>query len=511
MKEKLRLLKPTEFNDIVAMNALYRPGPMAQIETYIRRKHGEEKVNYPHPNLEKILKDTYGVIVYQEQIMLIAVNFAHMSLNEADNMRRAVSKKKKEDLEYYGRIFIETSVAAGYDRNVAKSLFDLIVTFANYGFNKSHAVVYSMLAYRLAYLKVYYTKYFMTALLNNVISSEKKINEYKQELNNLGIKLVKPDVNVSLSDFSVYKQDIVFALTAIKNVGYRSSYEIVQDRLNFGKYLDIDDFLKRMNKKVDYQAAASLVKAGALDTFGYNRATLMKKVKDYYEDNRQYINNVRVALSAETGLTLKVEEVEDYSITERIQMEKEVTGTYFLKHPVQVEKEKYSYLPLQYIGRDITDSYVEVITKKEIKTKNGDYMAFLTVNDGKNDYDVTVFPSVYKYANTFIKVGEFVVMTLKKQVRNNREQYILEKFASLKNYNNFCLKNIKIIYTVIDESISQLISSYITDKSAVKVVMLRSNNSTQAKTVYIKNEQEFVHKFLESSPGKPLKLTYKDK
>ena len=511
MKEKLRLLKPTEFNDIVAMNALYRPGPMAQIETYIRRKHGEEKVNYPHPNLEKILKDTYGVIVYQEQIMLIAVNFAHMSLNEADNMRRAVSKKKKEDLEYYGRIFIEKSVAAGYDRNVAKSLFDLIVTFANYGFNKSHAVVYSMLAYRLAYLKVYYTKYFMTALLNNVISSEKKINEYKQELNNLGIKLVKPDVNVSLSDFSVYKQDIVFALTAIKNVGYRSSYEIVQDRLNFGKYLDIDDFLKRMNKKVDYQAAASLVKAGALDTFGYNRATLMKKVKDYYEDNRQYINNVRVALSAETGLTLKVEEVEDYSITERIQMEKEVTGTYFLKHPVQVEKEKYSYLPLQYIGRDITDSYVEVITKKEIKTKNGDYMAFLTVNDGKNDYDVTVFPSVYKYANTFIKVGEFVVMTLKKQVRNNREQYILEKFASLKNYNNFCLKNIKIIYTVIDESVSQLISGYITDKSAVKVVMLRSNNSTQAKTVYIKNEQEFVHKFLENLPEKPLKIAYKDK
>ena len=511
MKEKLRLLKPTEFNDIVAMNALYRPGPMAQIETYIRRKHGEEKVNYPHPNLEKILKDTYGVIVYQEQIMLIAVNFAHMTLNEADNMRRAVSKKKKEDLEYYGRIFIEKSVAAGYDRNVAKSLFDLIVTFANYGFNKSHAVVYSMLAYRLAYLKVYYTKYFMTALLNNVISSEKKINEYKQELNNLGIKLAKPDVNVSLSDFSVYKQDIVFALTAIKNVGYRSSYEIVQDRLNFGKYLDIDDFLKRMNKKVDYQAAASLVKAGALDTFGYNRATLMKKVKDYYEDNRQYINNVRVALSAETGLTLKVEEVEDYSITERIQMEKEVTGTYFLKHPVQVEKEKYSYLPLQYIGRDITDSYVEVITKKEIKTKNGDYMAFLTVNDGKNDYDITVFPSVYKYANTFIKVGEFVVMTLKKQVRNNREQYILEKFASLKNYNNFCLKNIKIIYTVIDESISQLISNYITDKSAVKVIMLRSNNSTQAKTVYVKNEQEFVHKFLENLPEKPLKIAYKDK
>ncbi len=216
MKEKLNLLKPTEFNDIVAMNALYRPGPMAQIEVYVRRKNKEEQVVYPHPHLEKILKDTYGVIVYQEQIMLIAVNFAHMSLNEADNMRRAVSKKKKEDLEYYGRIFIEKSVAAGYDIKVAEKLFDLIVTFANYGFNKSHAVVYSMLAYRLAYLKVYYTKYFMTALLNNVISSEKKINEYKQELMNLGINLVKPDVNRSLSNFRVFKNDIVFALTAIK-------------------------------------------------------------------------------------------------------------------------------------------------------------------------------------------------------------------------------------------------------------------------------------------------------
>lgn len=511
MKEKLRLLRPTEFNDIVAMNALYRPGPMAQIETYIRRKHGEEKVAYPHPNLEKILKDTYGVIVYQEQIMLIAVNFAHMTLNEADNMRRAVSKKKKEDLEYYGRIFIEKSVAAGYDLNIARQLFDLIVTFANYGFNKSHAVVYSMLAYRLAYLKVYYTKYFMTALLNNVISSEKKINEYKQELNNLGISLVKPDVNVSLSDFSVYKNEIVFALTAIKNVGYRSSYKIVQDRLKFGKYQDIDDFLKRMNKKVDYQAAQSLVKAGALDTFGYNRATLMKKVKDYYEDNRQHINNLRVALSAESGLTLKVEEVEEYPITEKIQMEKEVTGTYFLKHPVQVEKEKYSYLPLQYIGKELSDSYVEIITKKEIKTKNGDYMAFLTVNDGKNDYDVTVFPSVYKYANTFIKVGSFVVMTLKKQLRNNREQYILEKIASLKNYNEYCMNNIKIIYTVVDEDVAKMVMSYKVAQNGVKVVMLRSNNSTQGKTVLIENEQMFVQQFLENFPEKPIKIAYIEK
>ena len=263
-----------------------------------------------------------------------------------------------------------------------------------------------------------------------------------------------------------------------------------------------------MNKKLDYQAAVSLVKAGALDTFGYNRATLMKKVDDYYSDNRQYINNVRVALSAESGLTLKVEEVEDYSITERIQMEKEVTGTYFLKHPVQVEKEKYSYLPLQYIGAELSDSYVEIITRKEIKTKNGDYMAFLTVNDGKNDYDVTVFPSVYKYANVFIRVGSFAVMTLKKQIRNGREQYILEKIASLRNYREYCLSNIKIIYTIVDEEILKFLNEYKSEVGKVKVVALLNNDTNRGKTISIENEQEFVHKFFENFPGKRIKIAY---
>ena len=189
-------------------------------------------------------------------------------------------------------------------------------------------------------------------------------------------------------------------------------------------------------------------------------------------------------------------------------MEKEVTGTYFLKHPVQVEKEKYSYLPLQYIGADVSDSYVEIITRKEIRTKNGDYMAFLTVNDGKNDYDVTVFPSVYKYANVFIKVGSFVVMTLKKQLRNGREQYILEKIASLKNYREYCLSNIKIIYTIVDEEILTLLSEYKSDAGRVKVVALLNNDSNRGKTISIKNEHDFVQNFFEKFPRKRIKITY---
>ncbi len=506
MKEKLRILKPTEFNDIVAMNALYRPGPMAQIETYIKRKHKEESVKYPHPKLEKILKDTYGVIVYQEQIMLIAVNFANMTLNEADNMRRAVSKKKKEDLEKYGKIFIEKTVASGYDIKIARELFELIVTFANYGFNKSHAVVYSMLAYKLAYLKVYYTNYFMTALLNNVVSSEKKINEYKQELNNAGIKLLNPDVNVSDVHFSVIKNNISFALVAIKNVGYRSAIEIVKDREKYGKYIDIYDFFRRMDKKVDYQAAISLVKSGAMDTFGYNRATIMNKIKEHYEDKRENIHELRFAVTNISGLTLKVEEVEDYSIQEKIKMEKEVTGTYFLKHPAQLEKEKYYYLPLKYLGEKLSDSYVEIISIKEIKTKNDEYMAFLTVNDGVGDYDVTIFPREYKYANVLLKNHKFLVVSVKPQIRNDKTQYVLEKISTLEKYEEYCFNNIKQIYVLIDEENKQFVKKYLTNNKGVTAICIFENGKNTITN--ISNEQEFVRKFLVSYPDKSIKIAY---
>ncbi len=509
MKEKLRMLQPSEFNDIFAMNALYRPGPMAQIETYIRRKHKKEEIKYIHPKLERTLRETYGVIVYQEQIMLIAVNFANMTLTEADNMRRAVSKKKKEDLEKYGKIFISKAVAQGHDMKIATELYQLIVTFANYGFNKSHAVAYSMLAYKLAYLKCYYSKYFMTALLNNVISSEKKINEYKQEITNMGIKLLHPNVNLSSINFSVVKNNIIFALLAIKNVGYRSATEIVTDRERFGKYESIDDFLRRMDKKVDYQAAVSLVKAGALDVFGYNRATIMKKVKDYYEDTRENIDTVRFALSNNSGLTLKVEEIEEFSIQEKIAMEKEATGTYFLKHPAQAEKERYSYLPLKYLANKPTDSYVEITSIKEIKTKNGETMAFLTVNDGLGDYEVTIFPSVYKYISVLLKEYSFLVVTVKPQIRNDRLQYILEKATTLEKYKKFCMDNIKQIYVLVDEENEQLIKRFVVPSGTVQLICVFNNSTKKRELLYVKDEQEFVRNMLELYPEKSIKINYR--
>lgn len=506
LKQKLTELVPSRFNDIVAMTSLYRPGPMAYIPNYINRKHKREPISYPHPLLEAILKETYGVIVYQEQIILIAVRFAGMSLHQADNMRRAVSKKKKEDLEYYGNIFIAQAIKAGHHKTTAKTIFDMIVAFANYGFNKSHAVVYGMIAYRLAYLKVYYKKYFMNALLNNVISNETKINEYKLELSKNKITLLAPNINISQANFSIYKDNIIFALLSIKNVGTRAAREIVNDRNQFGNYQDMDDFLYRMNKKVDQQAATALAKAGAFDTFGYNRATIINKIKNYYEDNRDSIHKVRFSISSIGNLTLKTEEIEDFSIQEKIQMEKEVTGTYFLKHPAQLIKEKYHYLPLEYISNKSTSTYVEITSIREILTKKSDKMAFITVNDGIDEYSVTIFPNTYKFISSSLKVGNFFVMNLKHEKRNDKDQYILEKITSLENYLEFSLTHFKQIYVLVDKENTNFIKDYIDTNGKIKLVLFFANDKNKKQILNIKNEQNFVRNFIENFPNKSIKL-----
>ncbi len=505
IKDKLRLLKPTEFNDIVAMTSLYRPGPMMYIDNYIRRKQGKEKVIYPHEKLEKILKETYGVIVYQEQIMLIAVNFANMTLNEADNLRRAVSKKKKEDLEKYAEIFVEKTEQEGYPKQLAEKIYKMIVNFANYGFNKSHAVVYCMLAYKLAYLKYYYIKYFMTALLNNVIGNEIKINEYKQELKIKGINLLNPDVNKSEIYFSDYKKDILFSLLSIKNLGYISSKEIVKERKNYGKYRSIDDFLFRMDKKVDYKAAVSLVKSGAMDCFKYNRRTLMQKVIDYYEDTRKTIDRVRESVMEE--FTISVRELDDYTINEKIKMEKESTGTYFLKHPVEIKKEKYYYLPLRYIEGNEIDAYVEIISVKEITTKKGSKMAFLVVNDGKNDIDVTIFPATYQYAKVMLKMDNFFVLSLKKDIKGEKNKYILEKITTFENYYNYCINNINEIYVLVDNENKEFIKKYINTKGKTKLISLFKNN--RKKLTSIVKEKDFLENYIKKYPKKFIKINYK--
>jgi DNA polymerase-3 subunit alpha len=268
MQKYLRMLKPTCIEDLIAMNALYRPGPMENIPSFVRRKHGEEPITYLHPSLEPILSNTYGIMVYQEQIMQIAQVLAGYSLAEADLLRRAMGKKKREIMEEQRAVFVERAVARGVERSTAEEVFDLMAKFAEYGFNKSHAAAYSLLAYRAAYLKAHYPAAYMAAVLTHHADNFDKVGFFLQEARNLGIHVAPPCVNESELTFSVPdEKHIRFGLGGIKHLGEKLAEQIVRERQQGGPYRDIYDFVKRLypyglNKK----ALESLACAGALDS-----------------------------------------------------------------------------------------------------------------------------------------------------------------------------------------------------------------------------------------------------
>jgi DNA polymerase III subunit alpha len=268
MQKYLRMLKPTCIEDLIAMNALYRPGPMENIPSFVRRKHGEEPITYPHPSLEPILSNTYGIMVYQEQIMQIAQVLAGYSLAEADLLRRAMGKKKREIMEEQRAVFVERAVARGVERSTAEEVFDLMAKFAEYGFNKSHAAAYSLLAYRAGYLKAHYPAAYMAAVLTHHADNFDKVGFFLQEARNLGIHVAPPCVNESELTFSVpNEKHIRFGLGGIKHLGEKLAEQIVRERQQGGPYRDIYDFVRRLypyglNKK----ALESLACAGALDS-----------------------------------------------------------------------------------------------------------------------------------------------------------------------------------------------------------------------------------------------------
>ena len=274
MKRFLKDLKPKNFIDLCNAIALFRPGPASNIPSFIKRKEGKEKIEYLDESLKDILQETYGIIVYQEQIMLIAQKFAGYTLSEADILRRAMSKKKYDVLKNEEARFIEKSLKNGKNKEIAKELFDLILAFAGYGFNKSHSVSYSIVAYKMAYLKYYFPKEFYANLLSSVIGSEEKTKEYLNEIKKLGIKILPPDINLSNDTRFTFKENaIIFPLNAIRNVGGVISNYIIKQRET--PYKDIYDFLKRTHQKTNNKKILeSLIYAHVFDSF-YNINTLI--------------------------------------------------------------------------------------------------------------------------------------------------------------------------------------------------------------------------------------------
>ena len=428
MKNFLRKLRPNTIYDIFAAIALFRPGPAVNIDSYIRRKHGLEQVTYLDPCLEGILSSTYGIIIYQEQIMQIANVMAGFSYGEADILRRAMSKKKLDLLKGEEIRFIEGSVTRGHKEEDAKRVFDLILNFANYGFNKSHSVSYAIVAYKMAYLKAKYPKFFFSNLLSSVIGSEVKTIEYINEARKLGINVILPDINRSTNKYEVVDNGILFPLSNIKNVGIVTCKDIINSRGD--GFSDIYDcFSKILSRNVNKSTLEALIDVSCFDSFGYNKKTL------YYNlDN--LINYATLTKDLDPDLVIKpdIEIMDEFSRGELLSNEKASLGFYLSSHPTTIYKSRTSNVVnladiKNYFGKRV-ELLVMIDKVRVVNTKNNDRMAFYLASDDTAQTDLTLFPKVYeKYKD--IDKGEIVLVKGEVQRRFDKYQIIVNEIKRI--------------------------------------------------------------------------------
>ena len=426
IKRVLEQLHPDSFEDIVAVNALYRPGPMNNIDHFINRKHGKERVQYPDPSLKKILGTTYGVLVYQEQVMQTAQVLAGFSLGEADLLRRAMSKKNADVIQRERAKFIEGAIKLGRKKKTAEKVYDYIAQFANYGFNRSHAVAYSKIAFWLAYFKVHYPGAFYLALLNSNMGNRNKIAQYLMQAQEAGIKILPPDIENSKADFSLENGKILVGLKAIR--GLRS--DLLKQILEIKRPIkSMTDFLWKIdNNLLSAGAVENLIKAGTFDRLAPNRNELLKINKDLVESVKMAGSN----LSLFETLEPKVEEEKMPTAAEKSAMEVEAMGFSTGINPiiaVQKYARKFNAKRLQVFESNEQGIAVGKLMKvKPITTKKGDNMAFAVFSDTSGERDFTIFPQVWEKVGENLKIGEIYLLQVRTQsdrFNPNKIQFLL--------------------------------------------------------------------------------------
>jgi DNA polymerase-3 subunit alpha len=459
MRKNLKELKPTSIEDLIAMNALYRPGPMEHIPSFIRRKHGTEPVEYPHEWLEDILKPTYGIMVYQEQIMQTAQIMADYSLGKADILRRAMGKKKKSEMEKQRKIFIEGAVGKGVENETAEQIFELMGKFAQYGFNRSHAAAYSMLAFQTAYLKAHYPASFMASVLTHNKNDITKLNFFLRECKRMEIDVLGPDVNESNLNFTVNKKgQIRFGLSALKGVGEGPVEEIVLGRESDGPFTSIFNMTSRLNlRSVNKKSLESMVFGGALDSFGpYHRAqyfapsdkfeTVIEHAIKYGNSYQSQKNQTQNSLFGDmSDLFLKEPEIKDceaWSLIETLTKEKEVTGIYLSGHPLddyKVELRNFTSCTLEQID-NIRDRNVQIaglVTDvfHGVSRKGLGYGKF-TLQDYTGGLSISLFSEHYKQFKELVEPGTVLFVDGINQKGYSSDQYF------------FRVKDIKLLDTI---------------------------------------------------------------
>ncbi len=445
MRKYLRMLRPNCFEDLIAMLALYRPGPLnsGMVDEFCKRKHGEVEVTYPHMDLEDCLGDTYGVIVYQEQVMQIAQIIAQYTLGGADLLRRAMGKKKPEEMAQQRGIFLDGARNRDVPEKTANEIFDLMEKFAEYGFNKAHSAAYAVISYHTAYLKHYFPVEFMCALLTSEIGNQDKILKYMAVCRDMGIEVKSPDVQKSRREFTPDNEVIIYGLGGVKTVGDEAINEIVRAREEGGEFTSYFDFCQRVNlRKVTKRVLENLIKSGAMDSFGVSRAALMasmenvtsRTAKKQKEKESKQVSMLMLAPVVEEkpqggiGFDCPESIISEWNEEEKLKYEKDALGFYLTSHPLQYfrpDLERLNAISLEevrdYKNKSTVRVGVLVTEVKEIITKTGKKMAFLQIEDLTAHGELTIFPRQYEEIKPLLE-EEQNLFFLTATVDNNEEE-----------------------------------------------------------------------------------------
>ena len=418
MKNFLRKLNPSDFSDLIAAIAIFRPGPMANIDNYIARKIGKESVDYISDDLKPILESTYGIIIYQEQIMQILSTMARYTFAEGDLIRRAISKKKMNIIEEERSKFINKSILNGYDRDTTERVYDLIIKFANYGFNKSHSVAYALIGYEMCFLKTHYPIYFYEALLNYNIGSDIKTKEYLGCLKRMNINICKPDINLSGSNYKVVNDKILLPFNIIKSIGTSVSDLIVNAREDGFK--DYFDFVKKVNGRgIGKKTIELLIMSGCLDSFGINRHTMIENLDNSidYSELDSGVDDIFVSVP-------DLNMFNEYDSEELIKYEKDVFGFYLSDHPIVKYNNSIKLIDLKDFFDKSVKLYLLVDEMMKIKTKDNSDMAFIVCSDETDNADLIIFPNKFKLLND-IKIGDIVNVYGRVEKRYDKYQILV--------------------------------------------------------------------------------------
>ncbi len=456
MKQVLMRLRPESIEDIIAVISLYRPGPMDSIPKYIECRHDPQKVTYKHPMLKEILDVTYGCIVYQEQVMEICRKMAGYSYGRADLVRRAMAKKKHKVMLEEREVFVEGAKNNGVSEETANEIFDEMVSFASYAFNKSHAAAYAHICYQTAYLKCHHFKEYMAALMTSCLDSVGKLIEYTGECSKNGVKILSPDINESGSGFSPVNEGIRFALSAVKGLGTNSIKEIISERENGGSFTSLENFCSRMNgKDVSRKSIENLIKSGAFDSFGLNRREMIENYERIFSSIQAFSSRNMEGqinffdMSGSGSAPVSIEHMEEYPLSELLETEKEVVGMYLSGHPLQ----SYSAVSWLFRMNNIAQLYEEPSSLKDgaaismfctiqgvklYTQKNGAKMAFVDLEDMTGKAEGIIFAEALAAYGSAVRKGQAVHISAKLSYKDDSPKLLIDRIIPAEIFLSGC-------------------------------------------------------------------------